>query len=273
LHPILIDLGTFDLPVLGETHLFLPTYGLLFASGVLVAWVWFMRRAVGMKLDPDRAFNLTFYALLAGLIGAKLTLVVVDWEYYLSDPANIFGIIRAAGVLMGGVLAGAATFSLYAWRTGLPVLELGDAIVAPLALAQAIGRLGCFAAGCCYGVETDGWCAVTFTDPAALAQTGVKLNVPLVPTQLIQMLNDLTLAVLLAWLWRRRLRPPGTVFWIYVLLYSVTRGTIEIWRGDSQRGLYFGDQFSTSQLLSVVGVLLAVTMLVVGWIREREARA
>ena len=87
------------------------------------------------------------------------------------------------------------------------------------------------------------------------------------------MLNDLALAVLLAWLWRKRLRPPGTVFWIYVLLYSVTRSIIEIWRGDNQRGLYFGDQVSTSQLLSVVGVLLAVTMLVVGWMRWREARA
>jgi phosphatidylglycerol:prolipoprotein diacylglycerol transferase len=273
LHPILVDLGTFDLPMLGETHLFLPTYGLLFAGGVLVAWMWFMRRAARSDLDPDRVFNLTFYTLLAGLLGAKLSLVIVDWDYYVSNPANLLGIVRAAGVLMGGVLAGALTFALYAWRTGLPMRELGDAIAAPLALAQAIGRLGCFAAGCCYGVETGGWCAVTFTDPAAAAQTGVKLNVPLVPTQLIQMCNDLALAVLLTWLWRKRPRPPGTVFWIYVLLYSVSRGIIEIWRGDAQRGLYFGDRVSTSQLLAIVGVVLAVTMLVVGWKRWRGVRA
>jgi phosphatidylglycerol:prolipoprotein diacylglycerol transferase len=272
-HPILIDLGTFDLPLLGETHLFLPTYGLLFACGVLIAWVWFMRRAVGMKVDPDQVFNLTFYSLLAGLIGAKVSLVVVDWEYYLSDLSNLLGIIRAAGVLMGGVLAASLVFALYAWRTGLPMRRLGDAIAAPLALAQAIGRLGCFAAGCCYGVATEGWCAITFTDPAAATQTGVPLNVALIPTQLIQMLNDLALAVLLTWLWRRRIRPAGTVFWIYVLLYSVTRGVIEIWRGDAQRGLYFGGTVSTSQLLAILGVVLAVTMMVVGWMREREARA
>jgi phosphatidylglycerol:prolipoprotein diacylglycerol transferase len=273
LHPILIDLGTFDLPLLGETRLFLPTYGLLFASGVLAAWVWFMRRTAGMKVDADQVFNLTFYSLLGGLIGAKLSLIVVDWEYYVTDPANLLGIIRAAGVLMGGVLIASLTFALYAWRTGLPMRELGDAIAAPLALAQAIGRLGCFAAGCCYGVATDGWCAITFTDPAAATQTGVPLNVALVPTQLIQMLNDLVLAGLLTWLWRRRIRPAGTVFWIYVLLYSVTRGIIETWRGDAQRGLYFGDQVSTSQLLAIMGVVLALTMMVVGWIREREARA
>jgi phosphatidylglycerol:prolipoprotein diacylglycerol transferase len=272
-HPILIDLGTFDLPLLGETHLFLPTYGLLFAGSVLVAWVWFMRRASGMEIDPDRVFNLTFYALLAGLIGAKLSLVVVDWRYYVSDPANLVGIIRAAGVLMGGVLAASLTFTIYALRTGLPLYDLGDAIAAPLALAQAIGRLGCLAAGCCYGVATDGWCAVTFTDPAAATQTGVPLNVALVPTQAIQMLHDLALAVLLAWLWRRRIRPAGTVFWIYVLLYSIGRGVIETWRGDAQRGLYFSDAVSTSQILSAFGVALAVTMLILGWLRAREARA
>lgn len=279
--PVLIDLGTFDLPLLGETHLFLPSYGLLFALGVLAAWMWFMRRAVSIGLDRDRVFNLTFYALLAGLLGAKLTLILVDWRYYISDPVNMLGTIRSAGVLMGGVLAGSLTFGLYAARHRLPVRTLGDAAAAPLALAQGIGRLGCFAAGCCYGVRGQGWWTITFTDPAANAQTGVPLNVALVPTQVIQMLNDLTLAVLLTWLWRRRTHPAdpkgfeGSVFWIYVVLYSASRGLIEFWRGDAQRGVYLDGQISTSQLFALAGIVLGTIMLFVGrmQMRRREARA
>jgi len=273
-HPILIDLGTHDLPLFGPRHLFLPTYGVVFAIAVLVAWMWFMRRAAALGLDRDRAFNLTFYTLLAGLLGAKLTLVIVDWRYYVEDPAQLLGTLRSAGVLMGGVLAGALTFALHASRHGMPVLALGDAAAAPLALAQAVGRLGCFAAGCCYGVESHGPFAVTFTDPAANAQTGVELNVARVPTQIIQMTGDLILAAVLTWLWRRRAgRPDGDVFWIYVGLYSVSRGIIEFWRGDVQRGLYLGEHVSTSQIFAVAGLVLAVTMLAVARLRRREARA
>lgn len=274
MHPILIDFGSHDLPLLGHRHLFLPTYGVVYAAAVLVAWIWFMRRAATLDVDRERAFNLTFYTILAGLIGAKLTLVIVDWRYYLDDPAQLLGTLRSAGVLMGGVLAGSLTCALYASRHGMPVMALGDAAAAPLALAQSVGRLGCFAAGCCYGVESHGPFAVTFTDPAAQAQTGVELGVPRVPTQLVQMTSDLILAVVLTWLWRRRAgRPDGQVFWIYVGLYSVSRGIIELWRGDVQRGLYLGGHVSTSQLFAVAGLVLAVTMLAVGRLKRREARA
>lgn len=269
MHPILIDLGT-----VGSTHLFLPTYGVLFALGVLLAWGWFARRARTLGLDAEPVFNLTFYTLLAGLIGAKLTLLAVDWQYYLSNPKQILGTIRAAGVLMGGVLLAALAFAAYSRRKGLPTWSLADAIAAPLALAQGIGRLGCFAAGCCYGVPAGGrhWWSVVFTDPAAAEQTGVPLHVELVPTQLLQAANDLLLAVVLTWLWRKRVRPDGTVFWVYVLLYCLARGTIEFWRGDTQRGLYFGELISTSQVLSLAGAALAIAMLVVrGLGARREA--
>ena len=148
--PTLIDLGTHDLPLLGEQHLFLPTYGFLFALGVVVSWIWFMRRAKGMGLPEDRLFNLTFYSVLAGILGAKLLLIVVDWRTYVANPVEILGTLRSAGVLMGGVLAGALTFVYYCRRFDLPLWTLADAISAPLVLAQAMGRLGCFSAGCCW---------------------------------------------------------------------------------------------------------------------------
>jgi phosphatidylglycerol:prolipoprotein diacylglycerol transferase len=273
MYPILIDLGTHDLPIFGEQHLFLPTYGFLFALGVVIAWVWFMRRARGMGLPEDRLFNLTFYSVLAGIIGAKLLLIIVDWRVYLEHPAEILGTIRSAGVLMGGVAAAGLTWTFYCRRFGLPLFPLADAVAAPLILAQAMGRLGCFSAGCCWGVPVDpsAGMAVTFTDPQAHAQTGVPLGVALFPTQLTEMTYDLVLVVVLTLMWRRRAQPAGTVFWTYVLLYSLGRATIEFWRGDTHRGVYFGDLVSTSQMIAAVAALLAAMMLLRGWQHRRQA--
>jgi phosphatidylglycerol:prolipoprotein diacylglycerol transferase len=279
MHPILIDFGTHTLPFVGATHLFIPTYGALFAGGTLIAWLWFMRRARIMGLPADPVFNGTFYGLLAGIVGAKVALILVEWRYYLENPAEIVWTFRSAGVLMGGVFAGAVVFLLYARSHDLPVRRMGDAIVAPLAMAQALGRLGCLSAGCCYGVPTSSGFAVTFTDPASMVPSepipgtaGAALGVPLVPTQLLQMASDLTLAIVLTLLWRRRVQPDGTVLWLYVLLYSVSRGIIEFWRGDVERGLYFGGAISTSQILALLGALAALVMLLRGRIR-REAQA
>jgi phosphatidylglycerol:prolipoprotein diacylglycerol transferase len=279
MHPILLDLGTHDLPFLGTTHLFLPTYGLLFAMGVVLGWWWFLHRAAGLGVDPDRAFNLAFYTLLAGIVGAKVALVIVGWRYYFAHPGEILSTFRIAGVLMGGILAGAAVFVLYALRQRLPLHRLGDAIAAPLALSQAIGRLGCFMAGCCWGVESPGlWCAVRFTDPVAAERTGVPLSTrlydhPLFPTQLVEMAADLALALLLTLLYRKKIRPAGSTFLWYVLLYSLVRGVLEIWRGDVERGMYFGGLLSTSQTLSILTGLWALGMLIAYRLKRREPLA
>jgi phosphatidylglycerol:prolipoprotein diacylglycerol transferase len=254
------------------THLFIPTYGVLFAAGALAAWAWFVKRATSLGLPKEPIFNLAFYTLIGGLLGAKLTLIVIDLPYYVAHPGQVLGTIRSAGVLMGGVLVGAGAFIAYAHRQRLPLFALGDAIAAPLVFAQAIGRLGCFAAGCCWGVESDAWCAVRFTNPAAHEQTGVPQGVPLVPVQLIECLFDLALAAVLTLLWRRRPRPAGTIFWIYLAVYGVGRATIEHWRGDDVRGLWLGGAVSTSQLFSLAAIVIALYFLVHDRVR-RVARA
>jgi phosphatidylglycerol---prolipoprotein diacylglyceryl transferase len=262
MYPILVDFGTFNLPVLGTTHLFLPSYGVIFAAGALTAWWWFVARARRLDLPDEPVFNLAFYTLLAGLFGAKLTLIVVDFPFYLAHPAEILGTIRSAGVLMGGLLAGALTFIFYARKRGLPLYPLADAIAAPLALAQGIGRLGCFAAGCCYGVPTGGWCAIRFTSTAAHDQTGVPLATPLLPVQLFEFAFDLVLALVLTVAWRKRPQPAGTVAWIYLVLYGAGRATLEMFRGDSVRGLWLGGTVSTSQLFSIAAVLTGAFLLI-----------
>lgn len=271
--PVAIDLGRVDLPLLGQVHLFLPTYGLLFALAVVLSGWWFIQRAKSLGLPDESVYNVAFYSMLAGLLGAKLALVATDWRYYVEHPVDLLGVLRAAGVLIVGVIAGILVFIAYARHRGLPALRLADAVAAPLALAQAIGRLGCFAAGCCWGAPAGPGnpLAVVFTNPLAHEQTGVPLGQPLLPTQLIQMANDLVLCLVLTWFWRRKPEPPGTVFWIYVLLYGMTRGIIEFWRGDAQRGLYFDGRISTSQLLAAAGIVFATIMLARGQRTLRQA--
>jgi phosphatidylglycerol:prolipoprotein diacylglycerol transferase len=132
--PVLIDLGTRELPLLGRTHLFLPTYGVLFALGTVLAWWWFVRRARSLGVPDEQVFNLSFYSLLAGIVGAKLTLILLDARAYWQHPADLLGVVRSAGVLLGGVLAGALVFVMYSRRHGLPLFRLADAVAAPLAL-------------------------------------------------------------------------------------------------------------------------------------------
>jgi len=220
-------------------------------------------------------FNLTFFSVLAGILGAKVLLIAIDWRTYLAYPREILGTLRTAGVLLGGVLAGAVTFVLYARRHGMPVWGLADAVAAPLALAQAMGRLGCFSAGCCWGVPlgANHPLAITFTSEQAHLQTGVPIGVPRLPVQLIEMAFDLSLCLLLTWLWRRGPRPVGTVFWTYLLLYSLGRSALEFWRADLQRGLFLGGVVSTSQLLGFAGALVAAVMLLRGLQLRRRASA
>jgi phosphatidylglycerol:prolipoprotein diacylglycerol transferase len=262
LYPNQIDLGSFTLPILGEVRLTLPSYGVMFALGAIAAWFWFMRRGRTLGIDDDVLFNLGFWSLVAGLLGAKLALIAVEWRYYLENPWEILGTLRSAGVLLGGVLAGAVTFLLYARRHRLPVTRLADAAAAPLALGQAVGRLGCFSAGCCYGVPASQGSpfAVTFSNPEAHAHTDVPLGIPLVPIQLIQMASDLALAALLTVLWRRS-RRPGVTAWSYVVLYGLARTTLENWRGDATRGLWFGGSLSTSQIVGLAGAAIGALAL------------
>lgn len=269
--PYLLDFGSTNLPLLGETRLVLPTYGLLFAAGALLAWTWFHRRALSIGVAADRAFDLAFYSLLAGIVGAKAALVLVDLPFYLANPKEILGTIRSAGVLLGGVAAGAILFVVYTRRHGLPLLRLLDAIVAPLALAQSVGRLGCFAAGCCWGRPSTSWLAVTFRDRRAHDLTGVDLGIPLVPIQLVQAGSDLALAGILTWLWRRPAAREGTAVSAYFVLYGAARFVIEFWRGDRERGLWFGGTVSTSQLLSLVAVAAGIALY--AWRRSRRTPA
>lgn len=255
MYPVLFDL---HLGRLGQFTI--GTYGLFYAVGFLLA----LRLAVGYArrdgIESARVVDLGIVTLLAGFIGAKVLLYLIDARFYIENPREIWTSLRSAGVFYGGFTLAVAAALLYIRRHRLPLGRIADLSAPALALGQAIGRLGCFAAGCCYGEACDLPWAVTFTNPLAYRLTGVTLGAPLHPTQIYHALADLLILAVAARLLPRR-RFPGQVFWVYLLLYAVLRFVVESFRGDEARGMFFGGALSTSQLISVPVALLAAVML------------
>lgn len=261
MYPILKDFGTWNIPLFGEVPLVLPSYGVLLAfAAFLVLFIWIkIARREGFK--TLQMADLGLYALLAGILGSKVVLLIVDFNYYWQNPGEILYIFRAAGVYLGGIIAALIVIILFAIKHRLSIWKLTDTAAIPVPLGQAIGRIGCFFAGCCYGkpVESLPW-SVTFTNPIANENTGVPLDIPLHPTQLYQSLNDFSLFIILLILWKFK-KFDGQITWIYILLYSITRGVIEFFRGDVSRGVHFGGWISTSQLMGIAGIIISTTML------------
>jgi len=256
MHPVLfdIDLGSWGRFTVG-------TYGLFYAIGFLLA----LRLAVACArrdgIDPGRIVDLGIVGLIAGFIGAKVLLYAVDARYYIEHPAEMLRSLRSAGVFYGGLAAAAGAGIIYVRRHRLPLGKVADIAAPALALGQAVGRIGCLLAGCCYGRACALPWAVTFTDPRAHELTGVPLGTPLHPTQAYHALADAAILAVSLWQMRRR-RFDGQVFWTYVLLYAVLRAIVEIWRGDAARGVFAGGVLSTSQLISIPLAALAAMMLV-----------
>lgn len=257
MHPILFELGNW--PVY--------SYGVLLAAAYLLGLQLAVSRAKRRGVDATRVMDLGIWIIIAALVGAKALLVIVDFDYYRSNPREIFSLVRSAGVFYGGlVLATIVGFALVR-RYQLPVWTTADLYAPGIALGHVIGRLGCFLAGCCWGRATDVAWAVTFTDPAAAMNVGTPLNVPLHPTQLYEAGAELLILGLLLVTERKGRYFPGRTFWLYMLLYGITRFIIEIYRGDP-RGEIIG--ITTSQFVSVLLVPISIAMLI--WLSRRGPR-
>lgn len=234
---------------------------MVLASAYLTG-IWLLRRrALREGLPEQKIFDLSLYILAAAILGAKLLLVVVEWKHYLARPADLVDVLRSGGVFYGGLIAATAVAILYMRKHGLPAWQVADMGAPSVALGEAIGRWGCLAAGCCYGKQWHGPWSVTFTDPFAHDQVGTPLNVPLHPTQIYLSLNAFLIFLVLTWAWRRRTFD-GEIFWLYVLLYAISRGILEIWRGDFVRGFVVPGILSTSQFIGLLAALVSIAMMV-----------
>jgi phosphatidylglycerol:prolipoprotein diacylglycerol transferase len=248
MHPILFEIAGW--PVY--------SYGVLLALAYLAGLQLAVVRGRRRGLDGARIMDFGIYIIIAALVGAKLMLLVVDFDYFRQQPREILSIARAGGVFYGGLIA---AFLVGLWlvrRYKLPVWTTADMIAPGIALGHVVGRLGCLLAGCCYGKPTDVAWAITFTDPAAAANVGTPLGVPLHPTQIYDAGAELLILIALLVTERRGKPFPGRTFWGYMVLYGIARFVVEIFRGDP-RGMIGG--LSTSQFVSLLIVPVGLVML------------
>jgi phosphatidylglycerol:prolipoprotein diacylglycerol transferase len=233
------------------------TYGVLLAVSYLLGLRLAMWRAKAWGLNASQVLDLGIYIIIAALVGAKLLLLIVERDTYLNSPGEIWSLARSGGVFYGGLILAVVVAFWYIAKHRMPFWTTCDVFAPAIALGHVTGRLGCLAAGCCYGKPTDVAWAVTFTNPLA-ANVGTPLGIPLHPTQLYEAGAALLILAVLLLTERRGRAFAGRTFWLYMLLYAISRFIIEIYRGDP-RGELFG--VSTSQFISLVLGPLAIVML------------
>ncbi|HJW73744.1 MAG TPA: prolipoprotein diacylglyceryl transferase [Geothrix sp.] len=270
MHPVLFEIGSFPL----------GTYGLLLAIAFFAGVGLAKRQGKLDGLAPAAITDLGIAMLIAGIVGSKLLMIIVG----LFTPAgqegamafrDIFsmGTLRAGGAIHGGIIAATATFF---WKLrkgkGLSLRITGDALAPGVALGQAIGRLGCFSAGCCYGTETHAAWAVTFTNPVAQAFSGTPLGIPLHPVQLYNVLANLTVMGILL-LARTRRSFQGQILALYFLVEGLGRVVTETWRGDGDRGTgWIGWAWLSTGRATGLGLMLLGLGLWLFWSKQKESK-
>jgi phosphatidylglycerol---prolipoprotein diacylglyceryl transferase len=255
MYPELFRIGSFPI----------NTYGLLLAIGMLLALFVAAKLAARDGLPRERIYDLGLWTLIGGLVGSKILM------YFTEDNVDVFSLdfLRSGGVYYGGFIGGFLTLALLIRWYKLPFWKVADAFAPGLALGQAIGRQGCFAAGCCWGKPTDSIFGVHFTQ-AAHEFTGVPIIGPtnedlyLHPTQLYESFTMLVVFGILVYLHRKK-RFDGQVLIAYGIIYGIVRFTIEFFR-DDPRGNLFGLTtllgISTSQIISLFVAAIAVIFMI-----------
>jgi phosphatidylglycerol:prolipoprotein diacylglycerol transferase len=237
------------------------TYGVLVALAFLAALSLISRLARRAGLNSDAVVNLGILCGISAIVGAKVMMFLVDTPYYARNPGEIFSMasLQAGGVFYGGLIAALIASVVYMRRHKLPPLPTADVFAPGIALGHGIGRLGCFAAGCCYGLPTRLPWGVKFTNP--LAQVPQQLlGIPLHPTQIYESLAEFVIFAILYW---RIAKPhkPGAIISLYLILYGAVRFLVEFVRFHEQANP-FGGPLDTSQWISVALIALGAAYLV-----------
>ena len=226
----------------------------------LVTWaLWAVKK--GAKVSYDTVITGALIGIPSAIVFSRLLHVIDFWDYYSQNPGRIIG--GEGLTIYGAVLGAALGVWIYSKIRKISFGYLADMLAPGIILAQAIGRVGCTLNGCCYGVETNLPWAIVYTHPA----THGPINIPVHPTQIYEIIyNLIVFGVLL--LLRKRFRPDGSLFLIYLVLYAAWRLGIDFIRDG--KDLLFG--LHEAQLISIVVLIIAIVQLVrkTRWVKKGE---
>ena len=216
--PILLEFGGVEI----------RSYGVIVALSFLLAFWVSMREAARKGLDPKLIQDFAFYALLAGIAGARLYFVLFsEPAYFLAHPFEIFAVWKGGLGIIGSLIGGLVAAVWFSRKHGISFLGLGDALAPGIALGQTTGQFACLLNGDSYGSPTNLPWAITFTDPGSMA----PLNVPLHPVEIYEMVAYF-LVFLVVWKARTQHKVDGITFFVYVGGYGTARFLVDFFRGD-----------------------------------------
>jgi phosphatidylglycerol:prolipoprotein diacylglycerol transferase len=267
------------------------TWGMMVMLAFLAAFMLVSARARRVGIDSDNLVPLYLLVSIFGLMGSRLLhFVFAETDAFMANPLVFFDMGQGGFAFLGGVIGGVASGALYAWWSNIPVWKLADIAAAAIMLALAVGRMGCFFAGCCHGrawhaghgeggdpvavlstvmnfkggsivsVGDFPWVALTFKQGVGV---GAVFDTPLYPTQLLEITAGLTIFAILSVMWKRFRFFDGQIIAAMLVLYAFARFNIENLRGDAVRGVDHFGLFSTSQLVAI-GMVGTAAVIVVG---------
>ena len=230
MHPVLFSIFGHEIRV----------YGLMVAMAFLTGLTLSSMAAKKKGINPDVILDLGLVIIISSVVGARALYVGVWWSYYANHVIDIFKVWEGGLVYYGGFIGALAGAFAWIHYKKLNLHEIGDIMMPYLALAHAIGRIGCYYNACCYGAVNDKF-GVIF--PA------LNDNLRHLPTQLYESVLNFLNFVFLALFYKNKKRLEGDVFYAYFLNYGIIRFTLEQFRGDPERGFIFG--ISTSMFISI----------------------
>ncbi len=280
MYPVIFELPEW-LPFLGGQAV--TSFGVFMLLAFLTAG--YVARAEMRRIgeDPEKAWDLVFMAVVGGIVGAKLYYVLLNWERLLADPVGMI-LSRGGLVWYGGFLLATALVIWEIRRQKLPLRRMADVAAPAIALAYAVGRMGCFLVGDDWGRPTGSWVGVRFprgsppttvevierdfgitVDPELVERYGQV--VPVHPTQLYEV-GMSTLIFFVLWRLRRHEHAPGWLFMLWLVLAGIERFIVEFFRAKDDR---FLGPFTLAQAISLGLVAVGITGMIRTSSRPRVA--
>lgn len=249
MHPILFTIGTLEIRVYGVLT------AVAFLTGIYLSSMLAKKRGI----NPDIILDLGLVIIICSIIGARALYVIVWWKYFAVHLAEIFKVWEGGLVFYGGLIGGFIGGIAWGRYKKLPAFKIADIIMPFLALAHAIGRIGCYYNACCYGAMSENY-GVIFP--------GIGDHLKHLPTQLYESALNFMNFIVLILFFRNKKRKTGDVLFLYSFNYGIIRLIIEMFRGDPERGTVLG--LSTSSLISIF--LIAVGIIGFIYLRLKKQK-
>jgi phosphatidylglycerol:prolipoprotein diacylglycerol transferase len=254
MYPVLFEVGGISI----------YSYGFMIALGVIaaVSYMFFQgKKEVGLSFDQANSLFLLIF--IAAFVGGKLFLFFEDPSKYLSNPGKL--LTGSGFVFYGSFLLAVPTMLWFFKKQKLDTYKMLDVMAVVTCIVHMFGRLGCFLAGCCYGLPTNNSWGVIFSDPKCQAEPkGVLLH----PTQLYESFYIFLVMLFLLYM-RGKRKFYGQLFLLYLMLYAAGRSVLELFRGDEARGYVIGKLISHSQFIALL-IILVTAYVYSRWSKQNK---